>query len=159
MRTNAKICFKPMKSVIVILVFALVSCDVTTLEKKIAIKARECEVSCTISLKEITDFKWDKVYISDIPSTLQEINEAIGVEYSYYEEYTRPIIFFNKGKIVYHENNPSNIEGVISDQVIFGNATDTTKFRVYSVEEAVFKVRKRKSNSKDYYELIQLKVK
>jgi hypothetical protein len=138
-----------------VLILLLTGCGSNSLEDKIALKASSCTEPCLISLAELTNFKWDKMYASDLPSTLEEINRVIGTEYPYYEEFTRPIIFLNEGKIIYHENNPSNIEGVIDGQVIFGNATDTTKFRVFTVDKAVFKVRKRKSNNKSYYELLQ----
>jgi hypothetical protein len=126
-----------------------------TIEKKVANKIDDCVQPCLIVLKDQTSFDWDKVYIFGVPATLEEINDAIGIPYSKYEEFTRPLIFVKGNEIVYSENNPSDIEGIMDGQLVFGNATDTIKYNLFTSENAVFEVRKRKSKSKTYYELIQ----
>jgi hypothetical protein len=97
------------------------------IEKAIAQKANTCKDSCMISIKDLTGFKWDTLYVFNFPVSLEEINVTIGCDYKFYEEFTRPFIFFERGKIIHYENNNSNTEGLIKGQVIF------TKYLVINV--------------------------
>jgi hypothetical protein len=112
--------------------------------------------TCIVLMKDETSFEWDKLYVFNLPLPQEEVDKVIGMSYSYYEEFTRPMIFVKDGNIVYHENNRTNIEGIVDNQVIFGGILDTTRYRTFSIDEAVFRARKKKSGSKNYYELITI---
>jgi hypothetical protein len=108
-------------------------------------------------LKKITDFQWDKVYFFEIPINKDFINTSIGIDYPNYVEFTRPIIFLNKGKIVYSENSEASVENLVDEQIIIGDLTDTTKFKIFTPEEAIFKSMTKENDNLKYYELTPLK--
>lgn len=55
-------------------------------------------------LKDVTDFKWDKVYVFSVGASLEEIDQALGFHYSQWEDIGERIIFVEKGEVVYHED-------------------------------------------------------
>lgn len=111
---------------------------------------------CRVELKKVTDFEWDKVYFFEIPSTKEYVNKCIGIDYANYVEFTRPIIFLNKGKIVYSENNESSVESLVDEQIVIGDIIDTTKVRVFTPKEAIFKSVVKENDNLKYYELTPL---
>ncbi|QLH31660.1 MAG: hypothetical protein HWD62_03775 [Cyclobacteriaceae bacterium] len=136
----------------------LIGCSKTdTIESKIVLKISQCSEPCFVSIKEIATFKWDKLYVFNLPASPEEINDALGINYPYYVEFTRPMIFLNGDSLVYYENNSSNVEGVVDDQVIFGRGSDATKYKIITPENSIFKSdRKISGNKMNYYELIPI---
>jgi len=63
--------------------------------------------NCTIRLKDVTDFDWDRVYVFEYTAGQAEIEKVIGVPFPRYEEFKRSMIFLNGGKLVYGEANPT----------------------------------------------------
>jgi hypothetical protein len=54
---------------------------------------------CYLSLKDITNFEWDKFYIIKIGA---DINKILGFEYSFNRDISTSYVFLKDGKIVYH---------------------------------------------------------
>jgi hypothetical protein len=48
------------------------------------------------------------------------------------------------------------VEGIIEDQIMFGSFSDTSRYKLFTPENAKFKVVERESGNKNYFELIQL---
>lgn len=109
--------------------------------------------NCKIKLKDLTNFEWDTVYFFEVPITREFVNNSIGVNYNNYVEFTRPIIFLNKGEIIYSENNEASIESLVDEQILIGSITDTTKVSVFTPNEAIFNVKVKENNHLKYYEL------
>ena len=75
-----------------------------SIEDRIKNSINDCSNSnWTIDITKLTDFKWDKMYVFHIATGPDEISGAIEFNYPYYEEFSRSIVFVNKGKIVHYE--------------------------------------------------------
>lgn len=109
-----------------------------------------------LSLKELTDFDWDRLYVFDAHCSLKEINKVLGFDYPFYKEFSRILVFIKDEKIVYHEENAHSIEGIEDGEVIF-SSNDTLKYSSYRKGAAFFRVENKKFEKGTYYELIQLK--
>jgi len=142
--------------VFVLIIITSVGCK-SSLEKRIANRADKCE-NCKIRLVDFTNFQWDKMYVFNYSVSPDEVDNALGLEYSNddYEEFTRPWIFVKNNKVVYAEDNPYNIEGVVSDEVAF-DQSDSVRVISYTPNTAVFKAKKERSGGNKYYVLYQVK--
>jgi hypothetical protein len=107
--------------------------------------------SCTIRLKDVTDFDWDRVYVFKYTARKSEIEKVIGVPFPQYEEFKRSIIFVKGGKLVHGEANPTDVEGLINNEVVFDIADGET-YKSYS-SESQFEVRRKNFQGGVYYEL------
>lgn len=105
---------------------------------------------CTVRLRDVTDFAWDRVYVFKYTATQSELEKAIGAPFPQYVEFKRSIIFLKGGKLVYGEANPTDVEAPINDQVVF-DIPDTDTYRSYSFESE-FEVQ-RKHFERPYYKL------
>ena len=126
-----------------------------SIEDKIGKKIEdECssKTACVISIKTITDFEWEKMYVFGSSARLEDINKALGFEYPYYKEFSRIIVFMDNGKIVYHEENSSNVEHLEDKDVIF-NYGHSLKYSSYNMSDAVFKAQINQIENGVYYEL------
>lgn len=141
---------------IILMSFIIDSCS-HSITKEIAQKAIVCRDSCVISIKELTEFKWDTLYAFEMPVSLEELNTIIGCNYQFYVEFTRPLIFFNEGKIIHYENNQSSPEGLIIGQILFSDVNDTIRYHVFTPKNAVFKIEKKMYEGNKYYQLNQIK--
>lgn len=106
---------------------------------------------CTIRLKDVTDFDWDRVYVFNHANTKDQIEKVIGAPFPRYEEFRRSIIFLKGGKVVYSEADPTDIESVINDQVVFDTA-ERGNYKGYS-SESRFEVQRKTFSRGVYYEL------
>jgi hypothetical protein len=107
--------------------------------------------SCFIRLRDVTDFDWDRVYVFTYSVRQSEIEKVIGVPFPQYEEFNRSMIFFNGGKLVYSEAEPTDVEGLINNEVVFDIA-DEDAYRSYS-SESQFEVKRKNFQRGVYYEL------
>lgn len=138
---------------IILSLILLGSCS-NTIESKIASKLKQCEKSvCEIDITELTNFKWDTAYYFEIPVSQDIINKMIGIEYQNYKEFTRPLIFIKNRKIVYSENNPSGVESITKNQIVFNELTDTAICKIISSSNSKFKGYKEKNSETTYYRL------
>ena len=106
---------------------------------------------CTIRLKDVTDFDWDRVYVFNYANSQSQIEELIGAPFPKYQEFQRSIIFLNGGNIVHSESLPTDIERPIKNQVMFDIA-GRGNYRVYS-SESRFDVQRENNERPVYYKL------
>jgi hypothetical protein len=128
--------------------------DPHSIEGKLVTKIKTTcgeSTGCTIGLRDVTDFAWDRVYIFNYAVTKDQIEKIIGAPFPRYEEFKRSIIFLNGGKVVYSEADPTDIEGVINDQVVFDIAA-RGNYKAYS-SESRFEVQRKSFSRGVYYEL------
>jgi hypothetical protein len=59
---------------------------------------------CRFPLKEVTDFKWEKVYVFPIGASLEEINQRLGFHYEQWKDVGERIIFVFNNRVVHHED-------------------------------------------------------
>jgi len=97
--------------------------------------------SCTVNLNQALQFDWDKMVAFSDAAPPEVINDAIGIKYPNFVEFTRPFIFLKKNKIVHYENNILDNEGPIDGRVIF-NHPDSVKYAIYFRKNTIFKVKK-----------------
>ena len=135
------------------------SCGGETIDPKsvegrlVASITKNCEDSkvCTIRLRDATNFDWDKVYVFKYTATRDEIARVIGFPLPRYEEFKRKIVFLNAGKLAYSEADPTDIEGLINEEVVF-DIPDNESYRTFS-SNAVFEVTKVSFPRGVYYQL------
>lgn len=146
------------KSIIGLFVFFIFCCSCNnTIESRIANRLKQCDsVECKINITEYTNFEWDTAYYFETPVSQAVINKIIGFKYQNYQEFTRPLIFIRNRKVVYYENNPSSIESLTKNQVVFNGLTDTTVCKIISSSNPVFKGYTEKNGEINYYRLEQM---
>jgi hypothetical protein len=106
---------------------------------------------CTVRIRDVTDFAWDRVYVFKTTADQSDIEKTIGVPFPQYREFRRSMIFINGGKLVHGEANPTDAEAPIKDQVIF-DIPDTASYRSYSPENR-FEVTRKNYDGRGYYKL------
>ena len=72
------------------------------------------------------------MYVFKYNVRLEEMNTVLGVNFENYTEFTRKIVFLSNGKIVYEEEEKTNIEGLVDNQVVF-DIPDTMNYKVYNI--------------------------
>ena len=128
-----------------------------SIEEKVYTRINSCETAvCKFSIKEFTPFDWDTAFLFTVPRSVEAINKKIGTTYAGYKEFTRPFIFLKNGSVIYYENNPSGLEGLLDNQIVFGNPDDTSICKVVSAKENDFIGRIKKSGHKRYIELTRV---
>ncbi len=137
------------KLYLIFFIILFVSCNKATIENKIYEDIKDSNNS-KIDFKDYTDFKWDTVYVFQTPTNLENINKVIKTEYKNYIEFTRPIIFIKNGKIVYSENNQSNVESLIEGQLVYKDLMNTVSYVLITKDNSVFTVKILKENNLDY---------
>jgi hypothetical protein len=91
-------------SFLLIQCFFIVSCqNGESIAKKLYSKCADKQ-ACRLPLKDVTDFKWDKVYIFSERTSLEEIDRTLGFHYKYWEDTGERIIFVSNTEVVYHED-------------------------------------------------------
>jgi hypothetical protein len=99
----------------------------------------------------VTDFKWDKFYVFKYTAHRDVVEKAIGKTLKDYKEFHRRIVFTEKGNVVFHEEEPTDIEHVMNNEVVC-DIPDSSDFRVYDAD-AVFTVQKVSTSDGSYYQL------
>ncbi len=107
--------------------------------------------NCTIRLTDVTDFDWDLVYVFKYTARQSEIERVIGAPFPRYQEFQRSTIFLKDGKLVHSEANPTDVESLINNQVVF-DIPDGEAYRSYS-SESRFEVKRKNFSRGVYYEL------
>lgn len=140
---------------IIFLIFSITSCDKLTIEDKIRDSIKRTlnnKKTLVVDVSKITDFKWDKMYVFKYTATKDEIDNIIGSSDYIYTEFTRRIIFILNDKIVYVDELPTNIEGLVDDEVVF-DIPDDSIYKVYSIDNAIFNIDIKQSSNGIYYKL------
>ncbi|MEN3325938.1 MAG: hypothetical protein V7638_745 [Acidobacteriota bacterium] len=107
--------------------------------------------SCTVRLRDVTNFAWDRVYVFKTNARQYQIEEVIGVPFPQYEEFKRSMIFLKEGELVHGEAEPTDVEAPIDNQVIF-DIPDTDSYRSY-LPESQFNVTRKSYDGRGYYKL------
>ena len=106
---------------------------------------------CTIRVRDVTNFDWDKMYVFKYTATSDQMNKAVGLPLPPYEEFERKIIFVGGGKVVYSEADPTDVEKPIDQEVVF-DMPDDALYKSYG-RDSVFRVTKKSFSNGVYYEL------
>ena len=151
-----------MRSLLVVILILVIfeSCGVKTvdpfsIEGKLVTRINAtCGQSsnCTIRLRDVTDFDWDRVYVFNYAARQSEIEKVIGAPFPLYEEFKRSMIFLNDGTVVYSEVEATDIERPINNQVVF-DITVKGAYKSYSSESQFEVKRKHFQGNTYYYEL------
>jgi hypothetical protein len=109
------------------------------IERKIAAKIAACKgrAPCRLVMSDITDFDWDRVFSFAHGATKAQVEAALGTAPPQFTEFTRKIVFMNQEKVVYMEEDPTDIERPSCGQVAFG-IPDHAVYRAFTRQEAVF---------------------
>lgn len=136
---------------LMILFTLLIGCTKASLEKRIRNKIEDCNSDkCKIIIDQLTDFKWDKLMVSNGYLSPEQIEAAIGMDYPYWKNNTRPMIFLYKNKIIYHENNEDNVEHILNNQVVFHHP-DSVKYQIFTPKTAIFRAKRVEVSYGDHY--------
>lgn len=108
--------------------------------------------SCKVDLSKVTSFQWDILYIFKETASLEEIQKIMGIEYPYYQDVARRLVFIKNNQIVYHEDIFPNVENIEEGQIIF-NIPDSINFIKFTKKQ--FNVKKEISGEESYYLLSQ----
>ena len=145
------------QSILLLLLLLVISCKNinNNIEERIIDKINDCDNgNCTIEITQLTDFRWDKMFVFNEAQPPEEIEQAIGSKYPYYEEFSRTIIFLYKHKIVHYENNESDIETATDGSVIF-DYPDSLKYKLYTPNNVKFRFKSIPFSKGTYYKLYQ----
>jgi hypothetical protein len=134
----------------------LFSCNKDTIEDKIVSNIeRNClQFPCTVTINKITDFDWNKMYVFSYSASSDQIETVTGIRIVENKEFTRKLIFTKDSKMVHYDELPTNIEGIIDNQVGFDDDGNYS-YKIYSVENAVFEAQKYLQSDGTYYHLKQ----
>jgi hypothetical protein len=111
----------------------------------------QSQFPCTLRIKDVTDFEWDKLYVFKYTAHRGVVEKAVGHQLKDYGEFRRRIAFTNKGNIVLYEEEPTNIEHLVNNEVVF-DIPDSSDYRIYD-SDATFAVQKIPIPDGSYYEL------
>src|SRR5262245_3079548 len=106
---------------------------------------------CLLRPQDVTDFQWDKMFAFGYGASESEVKRVLGTNSQWGGEFQRKIVFTDRGKIVFHEEQPTNVEHPLKDEVTF-NFPPNSDYAVYP-REVVFKVVIKSSVHGRYFEL------
>lgn len=109
---------------------------------------------CTLPIKDVTDFEWDKLYVFKYTAHRGIVEKAVGHELRDFQEFHRRIIFTNRGNIVLYDEEPTNIEHVINNEVVF-DIPDSNDYGSYDAS-ATFAIQKIATPRGSYYQLTKM---
>jgi hypothetical protein len=132
----------------------LTSCKDNSIAAKIYEKCGEQD-KCVRQVKDVTNFKWDKVYIFRVGTSLEDIEKGLGFPYKQWQDVADRIIFVGNGKVVYHEEYYPYPEYIEKGRTFF-ELSKTPYVGEYNT--ATFSVRKEENvNGEWYYKIIPTK--
>src|SRR5437588_11766583 len=97
------------------------SIDSNSVEGKLVARINStCQDSsvCTIRVRDVTNFDWDKMYVFKYTATSDQMNKAVGLPLPPYEEFKRKIITVSAGKDIYSEAEPTDLEKAIDQTLV-----------------------------------------
>ena len=129
------------------------------IEQRIGERINSCKPSepCIVRITDLTDFQWDQMHVFEYGARLDEIEKALGTSFPNYVEFTRRLVFLKDGKIVYREDEPTDIEGPVNGKVCFGDESYTDPHWLFTPDNAVFRAKKKEFDGGVYYTLTQIK--
>jgi hypothetical protein len=121
-----------------------------------AIKAKcRDSANCTIRIADLTKFSWDKMFVFKYGAQRREVEEALGCPFPNYTEFTRKIVFMSEGKVVFSEQEPTNVERPLDQEVSF-DVPDTDEHKQYGPDIA-FSVATKTFDGGVFYILTQVR--
>ncbi len=145
-----------MKNIYIFLSIIMIAGCQSSIQKKIVYNIKlNCKNpdTCVLNIENVTNFKWDKLYIFNEDVHLEELNKVLGFNYEYFKDIARRIIFTRGNKVVYHEDDYPYPEEKFKGKVIFDLGFDTVKYAIFTNNEAIFKIHRKKIEGFEYYEL------
>jgi hypothetical protein len=109
------------------------------------------EAQCSVRVSDVTTFQWDKMYVFKYTATHSEVERALGRKFEGYLELHRRVVFTRGNEIVFHEEEPTDIEKLVSGEVVF-DIPDANDYQVYD-SETTFAVTKLWNAGDPHYRL------
>ncbi|HEX7286031.1 MAG TPA: hypothetical protein VF532_07595 [Candidatus Angelobacter sp.] len=109
---------------------------------------------CTLRIKDVTDFEWDNLYVFKYTAHRGIVEKAVGHELPDFQEFHRKLIFTNRGNIVLYDEEPTNIEHVVNNEVVF-DIPDSNDYSSYDAN-ATFVIQKIAFSGGSYYQLTKV---
>lgn len=126
------------------------------IETKIQEKCKGIE-TCKIDFKEVTDFKWDRMYFF---KTGAEVNRVLGFHYPYLgNDVASRLVFVSGSVVTYHEDNFLALYTPTKEKINFNFYNDLAPYYRFDAEDAIFEVNKTVHKGIVYYDLTPLKAK
>jgi len=120
------------------------------IEAKIQEQCKGVKV-CKIDLKEVTDFKWDRMYFF---KTGAEVNKILGFHYPYLgDDVASRLVFVSGNVVTYHEDNFLALYTSTKEKVSFNFYNDLAPYYCFNAADAIFEVNKTVHNGIVYYDL------
>lgn len=109
--------------------------------------------NCTIDLKAVTDFEWDKVIIVSadflaIGYSKDKIKNIWGIEYELQPGFKSRLIFLKNNSVVYEESYPASIER--SEKFNISVSPKFDYYRILSCDNARVTAGRYRYNSKEF---------
>lgn len=114
---------------------------------------------CILRMKEITDFKWDKMLIYQVGSSETAISEALGVEYKDSVDLMSGIVFVYENKIIYKQSIPYNPDHPSELLLFVGDIFREPNYRVFTPDDASFEGSRWEKNGQFYYKIVPITLK
>jgi hypothetical protein len=129
------------------------------IERKIGASVDSCKPAgpCTIRIKDLTDFQWDRMHVFSYGAYPEYIEKALGAPLPDYVEFKRRLVFLKGGEIVHREDEPIDIEGMVDGEVRFAGMDTEPSHLSFTPEDAVFSASKQKHSNGVAYVLAQVK--
>jgi hypothetical protein len=129
------------------------------LERRIGERVDACKADapCIVRVKDLTDFPWDKMYVFSYGAYPEYIEKALGTPLPDYVEFQRRLVFLKNGKIVYREDEPTDIENLVNGEVTFAGMDTEPSYVSFTPDTAVFIAAKHKHSNGVAYSLTQVK--
>lgn len=114
-----------------------------------------CKINgtCVITMKEITDFKWDKMVVFGVGTSAVEVSQALGLEYTGSTDLMSGMIFVLNNKVVheelepYYPEQPSQLQYAVTKKQLEPNCVS------YTVDEANLLAIKEEIDGRYYYQI------
>lgn len=149
---------KKLLTILLVLVLIIVGCkgrNVNVSDKIIETIDNNCQQSssCKVSMKEITDFKWDKMVIFEVGSSNSEISKALGIKYDDSTDLTSGMVFVYKNRVVYKEDLPYNPERPNKLWFKINNKPGEPNYWILTPNNAILQGSKTETEGVYYYEI------
>lgn len=134
-----------------LIIAAFSGCQVSVNDNFIDKVDQECssqpKSGCTIALKDVTKFQWDKMYLLGSWTNTDSITNVIGFKYNgddVPDDNTR--MLFTYGNKVVHEEDFASFDDRNHSTIEFDNAKDSIPYH-FLVSQAIFTIKKIKAEN------------
>ncbi|MDF2588022.1 MAG: hypothetical protein K0S41_1863 [Anaerocolumna sp.] len=113
--------------------------------------------TCRIVMRDITDFKWDKMLIYQVGSSNAEISDLLQVDFKDSLDLVSGIIFVYNNKIVYKEQMLYNPERRDKLFLNIGSMYGQPEYGVFTPDDGIFEGSREKLYGSVYYTITPIK--